>query len=95
MAENVVITGMGIVSPIGCGETAFWDALIKGKSGAGPVTGFPTDGLSRTIACQVRDTIEVEGDMGRASKLAVVAAKEAFESAGLTPLNPPLVRGEE
>lgn len=74
---------MGIVSPIGCGEAAFWDALVNGRSGAGPVTGFATADLSRTIACQVRDTIDVEGEMGRASKLAVVAARQAVASAGL------------
>ncbi len=60
MADDVVITGMGIVSPIGCGEAAFWDALRQGRSGAGPVDGLDTSQLTRKIACQVRQPIDVE-----------------------------------
>ena len=84
MSETIVITGMGIVSPIGCGETDFWNALLSGKSGAGPVGGFDTSELPRGIACQVRDPIDVDAPVGRASKLAIAAAREAIQSAGIT-----------
>ncbi len=57
VADRVVITGMGIVSPIGCGEGPFWDALCNGRSGAGPVDCLDTTNLSRKIACQVREPI--------------------------------------
>lgn len=81
MSDNVALTGMGIVSPIGCGEAAFWDSLVAGRSGAGEVTGFDTSDLSRRIACQVRDPVPVDPSMGRASRLAVAAARDAVTSA--------------
>ena len=83
MAEDVVITGLGIVSSLGCGEQRFWDALYHGRSGASPVDLMDTSDLSRTIACQVRDPIDVEGDMGRAARLSVSAARQAVASAGI------------
>ncbi len=83
MAGDVVITGMGIISPIGCGEEAFWDALCQGRSGAGPVHGFDTAKLPRKIACQVRDPVDVGRPMGRASRLAVAASREAMKDAGI------------
>jgi len=85
MADDVVITGMGIVSPIGCGEAAFWDALRQGRSGAGPVEGLDTSQLTRKIACQVREPIDVGHPMGRASQLAVAASREAVRDAGVVP----------
>lgn len=84
LGNDVVITGMGIVSPIGCGEDAFWDALTTGRSGAGPVSTFDTSELTRHIACQVRDTLDLEPNIGRASQLAIYAAKQALRSANLS-----------
>jgi len=81
MSDTVVLTGMGIVSPIGCGETAFWESLVAGRGGAAEVTGFDTAGLSRRVACQVRDPIPANPSMGRASRLAVAAAGDAVRSA--------------
>lgn len=83
MTEQVVITGMGIVSPIGCGERAFWDALRDGRSGAAPVDTFDTSELPRKTGCQVRDPIDVDPTLGRASQLAIVASREAVKSAGI------------
>ncbi|MFQ5496001.1 MAG: beta-ketoacyl-[acyl-carrier-protein] synthase family protein, partial [Phycisphaerae bacterium] len=83
MTDRVVITGMGIVSPIGRGERAVWDALYHGRSGARPVEGFDTSEFPRSIACQVRDAVPVDPAMGRASALAVTAARDAVESASL------------
>lgn len=84
MNEDVVITGMGIVSPIGCGESAFWDALCEGRSGAVPVGCLDTSELPRKVACEVRDPIDVGRPMGRAAQLAVTAAREALGTAGLS-----------
>lgn len=84
MADDVVITGMGIVSPIGTGERAFWDALTTGKSGAAPVNTFATDELTRSIACQVKEQPPVQSGMGRASNLAVEACRQAVDAAGLS-----------
>lgn len=82
-SDEIVITSLGIVSPIGCGEQAFWESLRLGRSGAAPVDGLDTSELSRRIACQVRDPIDVRPELGRASQLAVAAAKQAISSAGL------------
>lgn len=83
MSDQVVITGMGIVSPVGCNEATFWDALHQGRSGAAPVACFDTANLTRSIACQVKDSINVNREMGRASKLAIAAARDAIANASL------------
>ena len=83
MADQVVITGLGIVSPIGTGLERFWESLCQGRSGASPVDGLDTTALPRRIACQVDDPVDVGRPMGRAARLAVSAAREAVRSAGL------------
>lgn len=85
MPDDVVITGLGVVSPIGCSEGVFWESLRTGKSGAGPVDGLDTSELPRSVACQVRDPITLERPMGRAAQLAVTASRQALAGAGLTP----------
>ena len=51
--NRVVITGIGIVSPVGSNVGEFWTALIEGRSGIGPLTIVPTERLSTRIAAQV------------------------------------------
>jgi len=51
--RRVVITGMGIVSPLGCGVEATWANLLAGKSGAKRIDDFPIDDISCQIACRV------------------------------------------
>jgi len=85
MPDDVVISGIGILSPIGCGEAVFWDALCHGRSGARPITALDTTDLPRSIACEVRDSVDVGRPMGRASALAVSAARDAVKCAGLDP----------
>ncbi len=51
--RRVVITGMGMVSPLACGVEATWSRLISGRSGAGPITRFDASGLPTRIACEV------------------------------------------
>jgi 3-oxoacyl-[acyl-carrier-protein] synthase II len=53
--RRVVITGVGMVSPLGVGTAANWNALIEGKNGIGPITRFDTTDFSTTIAGQVKD----------------------------------------
>jgi len=44
VTKRVVITGLGVVSPIGIGRSAYWDALLNGRSGAGRISAFdPVD----------------------------------------------------
>jgi 3-oxoacyl-[acyl-carrier-protein] synthase II len=92
-AQNrVVVTGMGIVSPIGIGLDAFWDSLINCKSGIGPITLFDTTGFKVKIAGEVRN-FDLRNYFGkecrpnrlaRQTQLGLVACKMAIEHAGLT-----------
>ncbi len=59
MQDSVVITGMGVISPIGCDEHSFWQSLCQGRSGASEVEGLNTSELTRKIACQVREEVDV------------------------------------
>ncbi|KPL54882.1 beta-ketoacyl-ACP synthase II [Prosthecomicrobium hirschii] len=51
--RRVVITGLGMVSPLGCGVEATWANILAGKSGAAKVTSIEVDDLACRIACQV------------------------------------------
>ncbi|HJZ45461.1 MAG TPA: beta-ketoacyl-ACP synthase II [Hyphomicrobiaceae bacterium] len=53
MAERIVITGLGLVTPLGCGVEASWSRLIAGKSGARRIEEFEVDDLSCQIGCFV------------------------------------------
>ena len=51
--RRVVITGLGLVTPLGCGVETSWSRLLEGKSGAGPITRFKVDDRPARIACDV------------------------------------------
>ena len=51
--RRVVVTGMGMVTPLGCGVETTWANLLAGKSGAARVTDFQVDDLACQIACQI------------------------------------------
>ena len=51
--RRVVITGLGLVTPLACGVEASWSRLLAGKSGAGQITRFKVDDLPARIACDV------------------------------------------
>jgi 3-oxoacyl-[acyl-carrier-protein] synthase II len=51
--RRVVVTGLGLVTPLACGVKASWDRLINGESGAGPITRFDPSFLSCRVACEV------------------------------------------
>ena len=53
--DDIVITGIGVVSPIGVGREAFWESLISGTSGIRPLTGFDASGLAVRFGGQVVD----------------------------------------
>ncbi len=93
MAKRVVITGIGVICPIGIGSKTFWENLLAGKCGIGRVRGFDPSGFNCQIAGEVPDY--KIGDfvpksyrkatkvMARDIELAVVAADDAFKDAGL------------
>jgi 3-oxoacyl-[acyl-carrier-protein] synthase II len=91
MAERVVITGIGAVTPLGLDRETTWQALLAGRSGVGPITAFDASGLPTQIAAQVTGfdpTTVLEGKRLRRSarftQFAVAAAREAVLDAGLT-----------
>src|SRR5918998_5976560 len=51
--RRVVVTGLGMVSPLGCGVEATWKRLIEGRSGASKIEAFETSDLACKIACQI------------------------------------------
>jgi 3-oxoacyl-[acyl-carrier-protein] synthase II len=92
MRPRVVITGIGPVSNIGIGVTAFADALRAGRSGIGSISSFDTTGFEKTRAGEVTDFQPAEllhrlsdKDWGRSSLFAAAAARLAVEDARLTP----------
>jgi len=88
--ERVVVTGLGVVSPLGNSTDRFWEALIAGRSGAGPITRFDTASYDVRFACEVKD-FSTEGvlerkeakRMDRFVQYAMVASNEAIQHAGL------------
>ena len=54
MQRRVVVTGVGLVSPLGVGTEATWDGLVSGRSGIGPVTRFDATNFPVRIAGEVR-----------------------------------------
>ena len=55
MSRRVVVTGVGLVSPLGIGTEANWQALCAGRSGIGPITRFDASQYSARIAGEVKD----------------------------------------
>lgn len=91
VGQEVVITGIGALTPLGLDREATWQGLLAGKSGVGPVTAFDASALPTRIAAEVRGFDPEEHftpkrlrRMARFSQFAVVAAREAMADAGLT-----------
>jgi 3-oxoacyl-[acyl-carrier-protein] synthase II len=88
--RRVVVTGMGVVTPVGKTVEEFWSSLLAGKSGTGPVTHFDASTFTSHIGAEVKD-FEPEKyidrkearRMDRFTQFAVVAADEALCHSGL------------
>ena len=52
---QVAVTGIGVITSVGIGVDPFWDALVEGKSGIGPVTRFDADGYTSQVASEVNE----------------------------------------
>jgi len=94
--HRVVVTGLGAVSPLGCGVDANWRALLAGRSGIGPLTAFDAAEFPVRIAGQVRDFDPAQylerkdiKKVDRFAQFAIAAAQEAVDDARLaiTPAN--------
>ena len=53
--RRVVVTGLGALTPIGNSISEYWDSLIIGKSGAGPITYFDTQHFKTKFACELKN----------------------------------------
>ena len=89
--RRVVVTGMGLITPVGVGVETAWEALLAGVPGGGPITHFETDDRFVTrIACEVKN-FDASGVLDpkemrrydRFAQFALVAADEAMRHAGL------------
>ena len=88
--NRVVITGIGIVSPVGCTLNEFWSALVEGRSGIRPIQDIPTARLATAFAAQVL-AYDPQAQFGRKqanildrfAQFAVSAARDAVSDAGL------------
>ncbi|MDR3191945.1 MAG: beta-ketoacyl-[acyl-carrier-protein] synthase II, partial [Treponema sp.] len=90
MSRKVVVTGMGVVSPIGNSVDEFRDSLKAGKSGIAPITAFDITDFDVTIAGEVKNFDPARWmekkdarKMCRFTQLAVAATSEALDQAGL------------
>ena len=88
--KRVVITGMGVVSPVGCGVEKFWTSLVQGQSGIRPITQFDPTGFDSRINGDILNydplahfNSKDARNLSRFIQFAVVAANEAVAQAKL------------
>ena len=92
MNRRVVVTGTGVISPVGNSVESFWKNLVDGYCGIDVITGFPTDDLPVKVAGLVKDfdpsEYEIEAPFARKQDkftlYAVAAAWQAMKQAGLS-----------
>lgn len=87
---RVVVTGMGTVNPIGLNVEEFWQGLVTGESGIGPITKFDTSNFRVKVGAEVKNfdptmymDLKTVDRNSRTVHLAIAAAREAVESAKL------------
>jgi 3-oxoacyl-[acyl-carrier-protein] synthase II len=90
--ERVVVTGLGVVSPVGIGVNEAWRALVRGTSGAAPITSFDASAFTTTFACEVKGFSALDhmdrklaGRTDIFTHYAVASAGEAIRDADLRP----------
>jgi 3-oxoacyl-[acyl-carrier-protein] synthase II len=89
-ARRVVVTGVGALTPLGNDAETFWENLVAGKSGAGPITAFDATGYPVTFACELKDFdpgewVEPKSArrMDRFALLSIAAARMAEADSGI------------
>lgn len=89
--DRVVVTGMGVYSPVGNSPAEMWASLVEGVSGIGPITRFDATDYETRFAAEVRD-FDPDAVLGRKesrrmdryAQLGVAASLQAADAAGLT-----------
>ena len=86
--QRVVITGIGVVSPVGVGKKTFWNALIEGKSGTKKISSFDASTFPTQVAGEIQDFDPLDFQsakgarrMDRSSQMILAAAMMAAEDA--------------
>jgi 3-oxoacyl-[acyl-carrier-protein] synthase II len=89
-ARRVVVTGLGALTPLGNTVAEYWDGLLAGLSGAGPITKFDASDVRSKIACEVKDfdpSAYLDDKQVRHqdlfSQYALAVTQQAFDDAGL------------
>ena len=89
-SRRVVITGLGLISPVGNTVESAWDAICNGRSGIGPVTAFDVSELGTRIAGEIRDFDVTQYISGKEARrydrfmhYGLAAARDALTEAGL------------
>ena len=84
--KRVVVTGFGAITPIGKNAKDYWESLLKGESGAAPITLFDATNFKTKFACEVKNFNPLDHfdkkeskKMDRNTQLGIVAAREAVE----------------
>ena len=99
--RRVVVTGMGMVTPLGCGIAHNWEMLTKGRSGAGDINNFDAKNLKCKIACEVPRDNEQQGSFIEEDwiekkeikkiddfiKFSLASSKECFENSEINEIN--------
>ncbi|MCZ4243828.1 beta-ketoacyl-ACP synthase II [Pedobacter punctiformis] len=88
--KRVVITGLGAITPLGNHVNDFWQNIIAGKNGVGPITKFDTDKFKTKFACEVKD-FDAEAYMDKKelrkfdlfTQYAIASTDQAIQDAGL------------
>jgi len=88
--DRVVITGMGAITPLGLSVDEYWEGLINGRSGFGPITLFDASAYPVSVAAEVKNfdpekymPLKRVDRTSRCVQFAIAASKMALESAGL------------
>src|SRR4026209_106117 len=88
--RRVVVTGLGMITPLGGSVATTWEGIRAGRSGIGPITRFDTTGLETTIGGEVRDFDPLEymdrkeaRRADRFAQFAVATASQAIADAKL------------
>ena len=91
MNRRVVVTGLGVISPVGNDVHTYWDSLVSGKCGIDTIKAFPVDNLPAKVAGEVKEFNPADYGIepafarkqDRFTLFAVAAANQAMQQSGL------------
>ena len=89
--HRVVVTGCGVISPVGLDTATYWSSLKEGKSGIGSPTSIPAELLQKEVVAEIKDFDPAKhfsereiSPLDRVSQFAIVAAREAVAESGIS-----------